>query len=107
MSHASHGHGSTEGILAAMPAEAPAPGWNARTPAEILGAFDYGKVSTLAGGRVLREYTMLAEEKMVEVAKGVEYPAWTYNGTVPGPTLRCTEGDRLKIYFQNMTAHPH
>ena len=21
------------------------------------------------------------------------YPAWTYNGRVPGPTLRCTEGD--------------
>ena len=35
------------------------------------------------------------------------YPAWTYNGQVPGPTIRCTEGDRLRIRFTNEGSHAH
>ena len=35
------------------------------------------------------------------------FPAWTYNGRVPGPTLRATEGDRLRIVFRNTGSHPH
>ena len=35
------------------------------------------------------------------------FPAWTYNGRVPGPTLRATEGERLRIVFQNGGSHPH
>ena len=35
------------------------------------------------------------------------YPAWTYNGQVPGPTIRCTEGDRLRIRFTNKGSHSH
>jgi manganese oxidase len=41
------------------------------------------------------------------VAPGVFYPAWTYNGQVPGPTIRCTEGDRLRIRFTNKGSHAH
>jgi FtsP/CotA-like multicopper oxidase with cupredoxin domain len=37
----------------------------------------------------------------------VRFPAWTFNGTVPGPTIRCTEGDRLLIHFQNEGGMPH
>ena len=61
----------------------------------------------LPGGRTLREYTIIARDKEIEVAPGVFYPAWTYNGRVPGPTLRCTEGDRLRIRFVNGSSHPH
>ena len=35
-------------------------------------------------GRV-REYTLTAVDREIEVAPGVFFPAWTYNGTVPGP----------------------
>jgi FtsP/CotA-like multicopper oxidase with cupredoxin domain len=35
------------------------------------------------------------------------FPAWTYNGRVPGPALRCVEGERLRILFQNGGSHPH
>ena len=38
---------------------------------------------------------------------GVRFAAWTYNGRIPGPTLRCREGDRLRITFTNASAHPH
>ena len=35
------------------------------------------------------------------------YPAWAYNGQVPGPTLRAREGDLLRVVFRNRDAHPH
>ena len=73
----------------------------------FLKAFDYGEVSTLPDGQVLREYEILATDRDIEVAPGVYFAAWTYNGTVPGPTIRCTEGDRLKVNFVNAGSHPH
>jgi FtsP/CotA-like multicopper oxidase with cupredoxin domain len=76
-------------------------------PSEFLTRFDGGKVTTLAGGGTLREYEIVAEDRELEVAPGVFYPAWTYNGQVPGPTIRCTEGDRLRIHFTNKGSHAH
>jgi FtsP/CotA-like multicopper oxidase with cupredoxin domain len=80
---------------------------NGFNPTEILRDFDYGKTTRLPGGRVLREWELIAADKEIEVAPGVKFPAWTYNGRVPGPTLRCTEGDLLRIRFVNGSAHPH
>ena len=57
-------------------------------------------------GRV-REYTLTATDREIEVAPGVFFPAWTYNGTVPGPVLRATEGDTLRVNFVNGGSHPH
>ena len=76
-------------------------------PTEILRDFDWGKTRRLANGRVLREWTLVAGDKEIEVAPGVRYPAWTYNGRVPGPTLRCREGDLLRVRFVNGSEHPH
>jgi FtsP/CotA-like multicopper oxidase with cupredoxin domain len=76
-------------------------------PTELLRDFDYGTTRRLANGQVLREWHLVAIEKEIEVAPGISYPAWTYNGRVPGPTLRCREGERLAIHFSNGSAHPH
>jgi FtsP/CotA-like multicopper oxidase with cupredoxin domain len=57
-------------------------------------------------GRV-REYELVALDKTIEVAQGVEFNAWTYNGTVPGPIIRATEGDLLRVKFTNGGSHPH
>jgi FtsP/CotA-like multicopper oxidase with cupredoxin domain len=76
-------------------------------PSEFLTRFDGGKVTTLASGQTLREYEIVAEDRELEVAPGVFYPAWTYNGQVPGPTIRCAEGDRLRIHFTNKGSHSH
>jgi manganese oxidase len=57
-------------------------------------------------GRV-REYTMRARDKEIEIAPGVFFPAWTYNGTVPGPIIRATEDDLLRVHFVNAGSHPH
>jgi FtsP/CotA-like multicopper oxidase with cupredoxin domain len=58
-------------------------------------------------GSLLREYKIFAVDKELEIAPGVFYPAWTYNGQVPGPTIRATEGDRVRIDFLNAGSHPH
>ena len=55
----------------------------------------------------MREWTLVAEDKEIEVAPGIRFPAWTYNGRIPGPTLRAREGERLRITFVNGSAHPH
>jgi FtsP/CotA-like multicopper oxidase with cupredoxin domain len=57
-------------------------------------------------GRV-RPYTLTAVDKEIEIAPGVFFPAWTYNGTVPGPVIRATEGDLLRVQLVNNGAHPH
>jgi FtsP/CotA-like multicopper oxidase with cupredoxin domain len=80
---------------------------NGFNPTEVLRDFDYGKTTKLASGRILREWQLIAADKEIEVAPGVTFPAWTYNGRVPGPTLRCTEGDLLRVRFVNGSAHPH
>jgi FtsP/CotA-like multicopper oxidase with cupredoxin domain len=80
---------------------------NGFDPTEVLRDFDYGKTRRLASGRVLREWDVVASDKEIEVAPGVKYEAWTYNGRVPGPTLRAREGERLRIRFVNSSNHPH
>jgi manganese oxidase len=76
-------------------------------PTGYLVDFDYGRASLLPNGQTLREYSIVAMDREIEVAPGVFFPAWTYNGQVPGPTIRCTEGDRLRIHFSNAGTHPH
>jgi manganese oxidase len=58
-------------------------------------------------GSLLREYHIYAVDREIEIAPGLYFPAWTYNGQVPGPTIRATEGDRVRITFQNAGTHPH
>ncbi|MBL4693784.1 multicopper oxidase domain-containing protein [Candidatus Gracilibacteria bacterium] len=65
------------------------------------------KETDLSDGTKLREYNLIAIDKEIEVAPGVFYPAWTYNGQVPGPTIRATEGDTMKITFINSGSKPH
>ena len=80
---------------------------NGFDPHEILRDFDTGKTSRMADGRTLREWTLIASEHEIEIAPGVRFTAWSYNGRIPGPTLRATEGDRLRITFINGGRHPH
>jgi len=58
-------------------------------------------------GTMLREYEIYAVDREIEIAPGMFFPAWTYNGQVPGPTIRATEGDRIKVTFRNAGSHPH
>ncbi|RDL48015.1 Copper-containing nitrite reductase [Ensifer sp. M14] len=76
-------------------------------PTKMLTDWYTGTVTDLPDGRKLRTFEITAEDKEIEIAPGVMFPAWTYNGRVPGPALRATEGERLKIVFRNYGSHPH
>ncbi|MGH3146488.1 MAG: multicopper oxidase domain-containing protein, partial [Rubrobacter sp.] len=75
-------------------------------PTEFLRDFYRGGVRR-EDGRAVREFEITAEDVEIEVAPGVFYPAWAYNGQVPGPTLRAMEGERLRVVFKNRGSHPH
>ncbi len=77
-------------------------------PYAFLTRFDWGKVvGSTPGGGAIREYSITAFDKEIEIVPGVKFPAWTYNGQVPGPTIRANEGDRLRVKFVNAGSHPH
>ena len=99
MSHEGHGMPTTVGEV-----DHERNGFN---PTEILTDFDYGNVTILSNGQTLREYDILVTNKDVEITPGMIFRAWVYNGRIPGPTIRCTEGDRIRITLRNGTEHPH
>src|SRR5262245_19804121 len=76
-------------------------------PHKLLTDFDQGTLITDPDGRVTREWEIVGVDKEVEVAPGIMFPAWTFAGRIPGPTLRCREGERLRIRFQNGSSHAH
>lgn len=76
-------------------------------PGKYLTTFDYGSEARHSNGATQREYLVIAEDKDVEVAAGIIFPGWVYNGFMPGPTLRATVGDRLVIRFENRGSKPH
>ena len=40
-------------------------------------------------------------DRVIEIAPGVKFLAWTFGGTVPGPTLRARVGDRIRFSMTN------
>jgi FtsP/CotA-like multicopper oxidase with cupredoxin domain len=80
---------------------------NGFDPSRILYDWDTGTVSKGRNGQIVREFNVFAQDKEIEIAPGLFFPAWTYNGRVPGPTLRCTEGERVRVVFRNGGTHPH
>ncbi len=59
------------------------------------------------GTERVREFELTATLRTITIAPGVTFPAWTYNGQVPGPTLRVTEGDVIRVKFANAQRHAH
>ena len=80
-------------------------------PMKYLRTFSYGRVSTNSAGETsttIREFTLIAsDDKIMEVSPGVFYNVWTFNGTIPGPTIRATEGDLVRIHFINNGSKSH
>jgi bilirubin oxidase len=86
-----------------------------------------GTTPALAEGQPLRSLTRLANTSTapgvfeavltaapvdLELVPGVRTTFWAYNGTVPGPLIEATEGDRVRIAFvnglaQESTVHWH
>ena len=81
------------------------------TPVEYLTYFNCGHVSKDQTGRTVRQFTLIVQEhqKIPISYEGHIFDAWTFNGTVPGPTIRVTEGDlvRIRVINSNENEHPH
>jgi FtsP/CotA-like multicopper oxidase with cupredoxin domain len=90
------------GHAAMIGVEVPAPGG----PNELDALLYPPKVLAHKPGRI-REYTLVASDRQIEVAKGVFFSGWTYNGTAPGPVIRATEDDLLRVTLVNAGSHPH
>ncbi|MGY5141735.1 MAG: multicopper oxidase domain-containing protein [Nitrosopumilus sp.] len=77
-------------------------------PDDFLRNFEYGKISVNSDGKTVRDYIIIAEDnKIQEISPGIFYNVWTFNGTVPGPTIRATEGDIVRIQFINNGSKEH
>ena len=68
---------------------------------------------TKAGAQTIREYNLEIVPADVDYGGGNVWHAWTYKlaeapaGTVPGPTLTATVGEKLKINVKNNLPHVH
>jgi manganese oxidase len=85
--------------------------------------FACGHVSVASNGTVIRKFTLIADDyngtgtpivistntpglgkpltSYNQTYEPVIFHAWTFNGTVPGPTMRFTQGDHVQITIQN------
>ena len=54
-----------------------------------------------AAGGIVRDFQLTAEQATLELEPGLQVQAWTFNGTSPGPELRATVGDVLRVRLHN------
>jgi len=87
---------AAERDAAINPAATPPPGWHAASPA----------LAPAPSGTV-HHITLIAEDKQIQVAPGVTQDMWTFNGQVPGPTLRGHVGDEFVVTLVNRTDMDH
>ncbi len=71
----------------------------------FLISFFAGKLSTYAQTDTATYYLALKQEEVSKACE--EVLAMTVNGSIPGPTLRLTEGDYAVIYVKNESFHNH
>jgi manganese oxidase len=68
----------------------------------------YRAVATLNGWTLpwrmrggVKEFHLVAEPVIREIAPGMKAHLWGYNGQSPGPTIEVVEGDRVRIFVTN------
>ena len=68
----------------------------------------YNPVVTLNGWTLpwrmkdgVKEFHLVAEPVVRELAPGMQANLWGYNGQSPGPTIEMVEGDRVRIFVTN------
>jgi FtsP/CotA-like multicopper oxidase with cupredoxin domain len=49
----------------------------------------------------VKEFHLVAEPVVREIAPGMKANLWGYNGQSPGPTIEAVEGDRVRIFVTN------
>lgn len=70
------------------------------TQCVLAAAVALGALAAPAGAAVVN-VELTAKDRTVTVAPGVRMKAWTFNGQVPGPTIRAREGDTVRVTLRN------
>ena len=69
--------------------------------AGALGVLGFARLAHADANRVVREFRLVAAPTDIEVAPGRIWSTWAYNGQVPGPTIRATQGERIRVVLEN------
>lgn len=67
---------------------------------------DATRSTTATDETQIREFELTAEEFDWELSPGSVVRAWGYNQQVPGPELRVTEGDLVRVVLRNHLSVP-
>ncbi len=94
--------------MAAIPEIVSAEAANTQTPLHPNTGRPYNPVVTLNGwslpwrmNKGVKEFHLVAEPVVREIAPGMKANLWGYNGQSPGPTIEVVEGDKVRIYVTN------
>jgi manganese oxidase len=94
--------------LAALPELATASDAETQAPVTPHAGRPYNPVVTLNGWTLpwrikggFKEFHLVAEPVVRELAPGMKAHLWGYNGQSPGPTIEVVEGDRVRIFVTN------
>jgi FtsP/CotA-like multicopper oxidase with cupredoxin domain len=63
------------------------------------------RAAAALGDTTTREFVLTAREATHQVGT-TPWPTWTYDGLVPGPEIRLTRGDRVRIRLDNRLPQP-
>jgi FtsP/CotA-like multicopper oxidase with cupredoxin domain len=93
---------------ASLPEAVSMAGADTKAPPPPPNGRPYNPVVTLNGWSLpwrmnnnVKEFHLVAEPVVRELAPGMQANLWGYNGQSPGPTIEVVEGDRVRIFVTN------
>jgi FtsP/CotA-like multicopper oxidase with cupredoxin domain len=98
----------SKAAMAAVPESATMSVANTQPPLQPPNGRPYNPVVTVNGWSLpwrmnngVKEFHLVAEPVVRELAPGMKAHLWGYNGQSPGPTIEVVEGDRVRIFVTN------
>jgi nitrite reductase (NO-forming) len=106
--------------MAAMPGMTAAAASNASAPAVAAPITLPENAAALAAARTpfpaalppttgsnVRHFTITLKDRVFDIAPGIHFAGWTFDGTAPGPVVHVTQGQMIDIALVNGGAIPH
>ena len=66
---------------------------------------DVGDLPFTMDGHV-KVFHLIAQVVEQQIAPGKKIHVWGFNGSAPGPTIQVTQGDRVRVIFDNQLPEP-
>ena len=98
-------HGGHDAPPVAGQARGAAPTASAAGPRVPVNVLDVPKLPYEVDKGV-KVFRLVAEPVKAEFVPGKLFDVWGYNGSMPGPTIEVTEGDRVRVLFENRLPEP-